>query len=153
MGKKSVRVDSCASFSTSRQDRRATRSRLVCRQGPRRPIQGGTQRPIRIIAGRRVEIKFSTLWESGLYTFQKIRDQNYEFVVCLRISPFDAHCWVISKSLIRQHAEANVASMPFGFLSTCRIPWIGWRLVGVLLQKHSRSCRNGASQAVKREVK
>jgi len=27
----------------------------------------------RVIAGRRVEIKFSTLWESGSYTFQQLR--------------------------------------------------------------------------------
>jgi hypothetical protein len=57
----------------------------------------------RVIAGRRVEIKFSTLWESGVYKFQQIRDQNYEFVICLGVSPFDAHCWVISKELLRQH--------------------------------------------------
>jgi hypothetical protein len=57
----------------------------------------------RVIAGRRVEIKFSTLWESGVYKFQQIRDQDYEFAVCLGLSPFDAHCWVISKALLRQH--------------------------------------------------
>lgn len=57
----------------------------------------------RIIAGRRVEIKFSTLWESGVYKFQQIRDQNYEFAICLGISPFDAHCWVVSKEILRQH--------------------------------------------------
>lgn len=57
----------------------------------------------RVIAGRRVEIKFSTLWESGVYKFQQLRDQDYEFAVCLGISPFDAHCWVISKAVLRQH--------------------------------------------------
>lgn len=57
----------------------------------------------RIIAGRRVEIKFSTLWESGVYAFQQIRDQNYEYAICLGLSPFDAHCWVISKRVLRQH--------------------------------------------------
>lgn len=30
----------------------------------------------RVIAGRRVEVKFSTLWASGVYKFQQIRDQN-----------------------------------------------------------------------------
>jgi hypothetical protein len=39
----------------------------------------------RVIAGRRVEIKFSTLWESGVYKFQQLRDQDYEFAVCLGI--------------------------------------------------------------------
>ena len=32
----------------------------------------------RVIAGKRVEIKFSMLWESGIYNFQQIRDQDYE---------------------------------------------------------------------------
>jgi hypothetical protein len=50
-----------------------------------------------LINGHRVEIKFSTLWQDGTYTFQQIRDQNYEYAVCLGISPFDAHCWVLNK--------------------------------------------------------
>jgi len=57
----------------------------------------------RIIAGRRVEIKFSTLWQSGIYKFQQIREQNYDYAICLGISPFDAHCWIIPKSVLRQH--------------------------------------------------
>lgn len=52
----------------------------------------------RIIEGKRVEIKFSTLWKSGTYTFQQIREQNYDFVVMLGLSPQDAYCWVINKS-------------------------------------------------------
>lgn len=54
----------------------------------------------RIIESKRVEIKFSTLWKSGGYKFQQLRDQNYEFAVCLGISPFDAHCWVLPKSVV-----------------------------------------------------
>lgn len=54
----------------------------------------------RLVNGARVEIKFSTLWESGTYTFQQLRDQNYEFAICLGISPFDAHCWVLPKKII-----------------------------------------------------
>lgn len=57
----------------------------------------------RVIAGQRCEIKFSTLWESGAYTFQQIRDQDYQFLICLGISPFTAHCWVVSKELLREH--------------------------------------------------
>ncbi len=56
-----------------------------------------------IIAELRVEIKFSTLWASGIYKFQQIRDQNYHYVVCLGISPFNAHCWVISKDVLHDH--------------------------------------------------
>lgn len=54
----------------------------------------------RIIEGKRVEIKFSTLWESGSYTFQQIRDQNYDFAIMLGVAPHDAHCWVITKEEI-----------------------------------------------------
>ena len=55
-----------------------------------------------IIGGRRVEIKFSTLWESGVYTFQQIRNQDYEYAMCLGISPFDASCWIVPKALLME---------------------------------------------------
>lgn len=55
-----------------------------------------------LINGHRVEVKFSTLWKSGVYKFQQIRDQNYEYSVCLGISPFEAHCWVLSKSILKR---------------------------------------------------
>ena len=51
-----------------------------------------------LVAGKRVEVKFSTLWENGFYKFQQVRDQNYDFLFCLGISPFDAHAWVFPKS-------------------------------------------------------
>lgn len=51
----------------------------------------------RTVSGRRVEIKFSTLWESGGYVFQQLRDQDYEYVVMLGISPTTAQCWIIPK--------------------------------------------------------
>lgn len=54
----------------------------------------------RLIEGLRVEIKSSTLWKNGSYRFQQLRDQNYDVAVCLGISPFDAHCWIIPKSVI-----------------------------------------------------
>ena len=54
----------------------------------------------RIIAGKRTSIKTSYLWEGGEYRFQQIRDQDYDFVLCFGISPFDAHCWVIPKQII-----------------------------------------------------
>jgi hypothetical protein len=55
----------------------------------------------RVINHRRTEIKFSTLWESGTYTFQQIRDQDYDHVVCLGISPHAAHCWAVPKAIVR----------------------------------------------------
>lgn len=57
----------------------------------------------RNIAGTRAEIKFSTLWKSGVYKFQQLRDQNYQVAVCLGIGPFDAHCWAIPKTFIMQN--------------------------------------------------
>ena len=54
----------------------------------------------RLIEGIRTEIKFSTLWKNGSYKFQQLRDQNYVIAVCLGISPFDAHCWVLTKKMI-----------------------------------------------------
>lgn len=49
------------------------------------------------VNGKEVEIKFSMLWQGGIYKFQQLRNQAYEFAVCLGISPFDAHCWIVTK--------------------------------------------------------
>lgn len=51
----------------------------------------------RIIEGVRTEIKFSTLWRQGFYKFQQIRDQRYDLLICLGVSPHDAHSWVFRK--------------------------------------------------------
>ncbi len=56
-----------------------------------------------LLNGHRVEVKFSTLWKSGIYRFQQIRDQNYEFMIALGISPHEAHCWVIKKSILYEY--------------------------------------------------
>jgi len=53
-----------------------------------------------LVNGHRVEIKFSTLWKAGFYKFQQIRDQDYEYSVCLGVSPNEAHCWVVSKRIL-----------------------------------------------------
>jgi len=42
----------------------------------------------RVIQGKRVD------------RFQQIREQNYNLVICLGLSPFDAHCWVIPKAQV-----------------------------------------------------
>ena len=52
------------------------------------------------VNGYNVEIKFSTLWQNGGYRFQQIRDQDYDILLCLGISPNDAHAWVVTKSNI-----------------------------------------------------
>lgn len=53
-----------------------------------------------VVNGRRVEVKFSTLWESEVYKFQQIRDQRYDFALCLGVRPFDAHLWAIPKHVL-----------------------------------------------------
>lgn len=55
----------------------------------------------RIINGHRVEIKYSNLWKDGRsYTFQQLRDQEYDFYFLLGISPRDVHAWFIPKNEI-----------------------------------------------------
>ena len=57
----------------------------------------------RVINGHRIEIKMSTLWaKNGQYTFQQIRDQEYDYLLCLGLSPNEAHCWLIPKSEIHR---------------------------------------------------
>lgn len=51
-----------------------------------------------VVDGKRVEVKFSTLWSGGMYTFQQLRNQNYDLVFCLGISPGTAHAWVMKKA-------------------------------------------------------
>ena len=61
----------------------------------------------RLVNGVRAEIKFSTLWKSGSFKFQQLRDQNYAFAICLGICPFDAYCWVLPKALILERWRAG----------------------------------------------
>jgi len=60
------------------------------------------------VNGHRVEVKFSTLWKSGIYKFQQIRDQNYEYGIFLGVSPFQAHCWVVSKDILRKYVIGHM---------------------------------------------
>lgn len=52
------------------------------------------------VQGHRVEVKSSTLWKSGIYKFQQIRDQDYAFLICMGLSPTNAHCWIIPKDVL-----------------------------------------------------
>lgn len=51
----------------------------------------------RLVSGHKVEIKFSTLWQSGEYVFQQLRDQDYTHAMMIGVSPFAAHCWLVPK--------------------------------------------------------
>jgi len=75
----------------------------------------------RIIEEKRVEVKFSTLWTNKpVYRFQQFRDQEYDFVICLGVSPFDAHCWAIDKAEIlhRWRVTGEIPSQHAGGVET-----------------------------------
>lgn len=74
-----------------------------CRQKEFIVSKSGDSEADLVLNGHRIEIKFSTLWRSGVYTFQQLRDQNYEYAFFLGISPFAAHGWFVSKNILRQH--------------------------------------------------
>ena len=77
-----------------------------------------------IVSGSRIVIKGSTLWETGTYTFQQIRDQNYRVLVCLGISPFDAHCWAIPKQEIMRLWDQRVIRSQHGGIHGTDTAWI-----------------------------
>lgn len=78
----------------------------------------------RIIAGVRTEIKGSTLWKGGTYTFQQIRDQNYSILLCLGISPFNAHCWAIPKATVMQWWQDGKIRSQHGGASGSDTAWL-----------------------------
>lgn len=103
----------------------------------------------RIIHGHRVEIKLSTLWQTGMFKFQQVRDQQYDFLFCLGICPFDAYAWLIPKDVLREHVIGHMGqhtgvtgrdtawisfqlNKPFDWLT----PY-GGRLADVAAQLHS----------------
>lgn len=55
--------------------------------------------------GLRFATKFSTIWANGIYKFQQIRAKGYDYVICLGISPFEAHCWVFERKFAIEHAK------------------------------------------------
>lgn len=78
----------------------------------------------RVIGGRRFEIKGSTLWKAGHYTFQQLRDQNYDAVICLGVSPFNAHCWILPKEEIRARRKTGEISSQHGGRSGRDTAWL-----------------------------
>lgn len=57
-----------------------------------------------MISGKRVEVKLSMLWATGVFRFQQFRDQDYDYGICLGISPNDVQCWVIPKIVLLEEA-------------------------------------------------
>lgn len=59
-----------------------------------RPVNSGHDR---VINGRKVEVKMSSLWKGGTFTWQQIRDQDYEFCLLLGLAPRQASAWFLPK--------------------------------------------------------
>ena len=79
----------------------------------------------RVIDGLRTEIKSSTLWKNGGYRFQQLRDQNYDVAICLGVSPFNAHCWVIPKSdIMKNWGKAEGLSSQHGGQAGTDTAWL-----------------------------
>lgn len=76
----------------------------------------------RIIEGWRVEIKFSTAWEGKSFAFQQIRDQAYDFCLCLAVLPFDANAWLIPKSALHENVLGHTGQ--HGGASGADTAWI-----------------------------
>jgi len=79
----------------------------------------------RIIHGYRVEIKLSTLWRSGDYKFQQVRNQDYDYLFCLGLSPFSAHAWFIPKSVLLQYVIGHMGQHTG--VSGTDTAWIGFK--------------------------
>lgn len=62
----------------------------------------------RIIHGHRIEIKFSTLWKTGGFKFQQIREQDYDDAFCIGISPFDAQAWLFPRKILREYVIGHM---------------------------------------------
>ncbi len=57
----------------------------------------------RLVDNMRAEIKLSMLSQKGTYTFNQLRKQDYAFAVCLGMSLFETHCYVVPKAEIIDH--------------------------------------------------
>lgn len=53
-----------------------------------------------IVEGSRVALKFSTLWNSGVYTFQQVLPGNFDVMVLFGVSPDAPHLWIAEKSAL-----------------------------------------------------
>jgi hypothetical protein len=50
-----------------------------------------------------IQVKFSTLWDTGYYRFQQIRDMDYDFCLCFGLAPLDMNAWLIPKEVLDTH--------------------------------------------------
>jgi hypothetical protein len=50
-----------------------------------------------------IQVKFSTLWDTGYYRFQQIRERDYDYCLCFGLAPFDMNAWLIPKPVLDTH--------------------------------------------------
>lgn len=96
----------------------------------------------RVVNGHKVEIKFSTLWQAGQYVFQQLRNQDYEYILLLGISPHEVSVWMPPKSVafeqaIPQHGGAAGTDTRWLRFDAARPP--GW------LSEYGGSLAEGAA--------
>jgi len=82
-----------------------------------------------IINGYRIATKFSTLWSEGSYKFQQIRDEGYDYLICLGISPSEVHCWIFNREYIVAKAKPQHKGADF-FLTINPNNPPGWACIG-----------------------
>ena len=69
------------------------------------------------------------MWTNGGYKFQQLRDQNYDLAICLGVSPFTAHCWVIPKpDILRLWKHEHKISSQHGGAAGADTAWIDVRI-------------------------
>lgn len=81
----------------------------------------------RLVNQHKVEIKFSTPWNGATYVFQQLRDQDYEFVFLLGVSPMVENAWFAPKAeafgrAIPQHGGATGTDTRWLHVSIASVP-------------------------------
>ena len=61
----------------------------------------------RVVSGVKLKVKFSTLWAAGVYNFQQIKDEDYDYLLLLGVSPTRAHAWLVGKQVALENAQPN----------------------------------------------
>lgn len=93
----------------------------------RPPLSSGHDRTVE---GVPTEVKFSTLWKSGEYVFQQLRDQDYTHALLLGISPSRASAWFTPKDVafgnaVPQHGGSKgVDTRWIRFLASSPPAWL-----------------------------
>jgi hypothetical protein len=68
------------------------------------PVQVSRENQLYLdLEGILIQVKFSTLWDTGYYRFQQIREGDYDYCLCFGLAPFDMNAWLIPKILLDTH--------------------------------------------------